>query len=137
MLLVKDSTQAPSTHPAITANLPSLATNTFENIKQMIWVPFFLNREQLRVVDSVELRLPIRLLEIRLVHIRAASRCGLFDLRYQLIRHGILQAYHSVPVFWVGGPWCEDLQLQDGVPPCSKNRVMDIVGWSKRAHGAD
>jgi len=78
--------------PGIAILCPRFAADRGTSIEQPMRVILPLNREKLVVVQPIESLLPVELIEVRLVKVRARPRCEGFHSRGDVVREVVFSA---------------------------------------------
>lgn len=93
----------------------------------MIRVILIFDRLELGVVAAVESVLPVGLLEVGLVHVRATARSDLFNLGHKDLGHLLLGSLHIDPRSGAI-PVGDELKLRDGAAPRGQDGIVGSVG---------
>lgn len=103
----------------------------------MIRIILVLNLFQLRVIIAIEHTLPIRILEIALVHVSvSAARQNLLQARHDAVGEQVLGAEHFLKGDFEG-PGEGDGRGHDGVAPAGVDGVIGVAAGGEGGVEAD
>lgn len=109
-------------HAAVVGHSPGLATNTSGGIEKTLGIVLALDLEELVVVDTEEVLLPVALLVVGLVHVSTSTGSGSLDDGLDLIGDSLLGSEHLVEGS-LEAPGQSKGDLDNGLAPEGHDRV--------------
>ncbi|KAJ0167854.1 hypothetical protein CTA2_12604 [Colletotrichum tanaceti] len=116
------------THPAVGGDIPRIAADRLERVKDALGIPLLFDGQQPVVVAAEELLLPVEDVEVGLVDVVAGARRGGLDGRDDVLGHGLLVGDHLGPVLGGVAPGRRVLHVDGGVAPVRVHGVVDAGG---------
>ena len=111
--------------PTILQLGPSIRADRLKSIEQSVGIILVLDLQQAIIVDAIEGLLPVRLLEVALVHVRSRVRSQSLEQRDVVVSHLVLLDDHfgaGIPL-----PGSRKSGINERLTPGRQDSVVDIT----------